>query len=101
MPRGHRTTTERGYGWEHQQARAKALARLLDGTPCPFPSCGKPMTRDMRLDYDHYPPLALGGGPRRLTHARCNRQAGQRLGVARRRARVHNDTTRAINSRAW
>ncbi len=96
------TTTERGYGWEHQQARAKALRRLVPGTPCPFPACGQPMTKDMTLDYDHYPPLALGGGgTRRLTHARCNRQAGQALGAARKRARKRRAITRVVNSRAW
>jgi hypothetical protein len=100
-----RTTTQRGYGWEHQQARAQALRALVDGTPCPFPWCGRPMTRAMHrdLDYDHYPPLALGGqptGPRRLSHAHCNRRAGQAIGVARRRARRTNATRRVV-SRRW
>lgn len=102
MPRP--TTTERGYGWEHQQARAKALAHLAKvGTlPCPFPWCGKPMAPGMKLDYDHYPPLALGGGgTRRLAHARCNRHAGQAIGTARKRASKRRTITQVINSRAW
>lgn len=91
------TTTERGYGWEHQQARAQALRDLCDGEPCPY--CDGPMTRVMRLDYDHYPPLALGGGgTRRLTHASCNRRQGQALGVALTRAREAPDV---VNSRVW
>ena len=92
-----RTTTQRGYGWEHQKARAAALDALVDGTPCPF--CQQPMVRGMALDYDHYPPLALGGGGvRRLAHARCNRQAGQR--IAHPTSNPHT-TTNVINSRAW
>lgn len=103
------TTTQRGYGWEHQQARAQALATLQDGTPCPFPRCGRPMTQAMarHLDYDHYPPLAQGGqpnGPRRLSHAHCNRQAGQRLAVAlrnHRRRQRNNQSQRRNVSRRW
>lgn len=91
-------TTERGYGWEHQQARAKALQDLArhPGQPCPF--CGNPMFVDMPLDYDHYPPLALGGGGiRRLSDASCNRRAGQALAQQRRR----RTRTRVVNSRRW
>jgi hypothetical protein len=93
------TTTQRGYGWSHQKARAKALDDLVDGEPCPF--CGEAMAGDMDLDYDHYPPLAMGGtpdGPRRLAHSSCNRRAGQAIS-ARRRAR--HTTAEVVNSRAW
>ncbi len=96
------TTTERGYGWEHQQARTKALADLKakPGQPCPY--CQQPMFVGMALDYDHYPPLALGGGgTRRLACARCNRRAGQALGAARKRARRTRTVHRVVNSRAW
>lgn len=93
------TTTQRGYGWEHQQARAHALRHLRDGDPCPF--CGDAMARGMALDYDHYPPLALGsGGVRRLAHATCNRRAGQAIAQQRRRTRART-TARAINSQQW
>lgn len=98
MTRG--TTTQRGYGWDHQQARARALAALRPGTPCPY--CGHGMNRAMPLDYDHYPPLALGATTqprvRRLAHSRCNRRAGQALGVARRNAKR---STRSTHSRQW
>jgi len=79
MARRGLTTTQRGYGWEHQQARADALKHMPDGQPCPF--CHQPMSKTMRLDYDHYPPLALGGTTlqRRLSHRSCNRRAGQAI----------------------
>ncbi|MGW1559073.1 HNH endonuclease [Streptomyces sp. NPDC002144] len=77
-----KTTTQQGLGWEHQQARAKALKDLRDGDPCPF--CYGPMFREQKLDYDHVIPRSQGGtdGPRRLSHASCNRRAGGRLGAA-------------------
>lgn len=73
------STTSRGLGWEHQQARAAALRALLPGTPCPF--CCAPMFAEQRLDFDHVHPRVLGGhdGPRRLAHAACNRRAGRLL----------------------
>lgn len=81
------TTTERGYGWKHQQARKRALARLVDGDPCPF--CGLGLFREQRLHFDHELPLALGGtgGDGRLSHERCNTAAGGRLSGQIRRAR--------------
>lgn len=73
------STTSRGLGWQHQQARAAALRALVPGTPCPF--CGDPMFAEQQLDYDHAVPRALGGhnGPRRLAHSSCNRKAGRLL----------------------
>lgn len=80
-PEGGRTTA-RGYDGEHRKARARALAELEPGTPCPF--CREPMFAAQQLDYDHLVPVAEGGkdGPRRLAHASCNRSAGGRLGAA-------------------
>lgn len=98
-PRAAATTTERGLGWAHQQERQRALARLQPGAPCPL--CGHPMHPRQRLDLDHSVPRALGGrGPRRLAHARCNRQAGQRLGIALQQQRQRARTSQA-NSRRW
>lgn len=95
------TTTQRGYGWEHQKARAAALRHLAQQGEAPCPFCHQPMTVQMALDYDHYPPLALGPTPmrvRRLGHSTCNRRAGQQLSRARIRAR---SAPTAVNSRAW
>lgn len=88
------------YGWEHQQARAAALAALAPGEPCPF--CRGPMSRDQLLDFDHYPPLAIPIPAalerlRRLAHRSCNRRAGQAISAARRRVQ----RARGINSRPW
>ena len=101
MPRPG-TTTQRGYGWTHQQARAKALRDLTPDTLCPF--CHQPMTRGEPLDYDHYPPLALGGTTlqRRLSHRSCNRRAGQAIAQHLRRTRTRVRPTRAAtNSQQW
>jgi len=86
------------YGWEHQQARARALAALVPGEACPY--CRLPMSADMLLDFDHFPPLAIpydGQRLRRLTHRSCNRRAGQAVGVAMRR----RNKGRTLNSQGW
>ena len=103
MARRGLTTTQRGYGHEHQQARAKALAELRRAGTMPCPFCTHDMDVHMGLDYDHYPPLALGGGGvRRLAHSRCNRQAGQALAQQRRRLRsITRKSPHATNSQAW
>lgn len=97
------STTARGYGWPHQQARADAIKRMRDGTPCT--RCGQPMHRaeSKLIDLDHTDDRA---GYRGLAHARCNRQAGQAKGVARRRAkrsraRREQQPQRVVNSRVW
>lgn len=104
-PRASRTTTEQGYGWEHQKARRAALLRLRDGDPCS--RCQQPMYRSQArsLDLDHTEDRTTYRG---LAHARCNRQAGQALGIARRRARTRTRApdakpaiNTAVNSRAW
>jgi hypothetical protein len=93
MASPRRTTTQQGLGWEHQKARARALREMQEGEPCPF--CAEPMSKDEPLDYDHVIPRSQGGtdGPRRLSHASCNRQAGGRLG-----ARVTNGRKRVVAS---
>ncbi len=73
------------YSGTHSRERANAIAVMLDGTSCRL--CGLPMNKNMPLDYNHITPLILGGpprGPRELTHARCNRSQGARLGNRRR-----------------
>lgn len=87
MPRWRGTSTERGFGYEHKQERARLLP-LAYGTICPFhgtdPKCTGVMLEGQSLDLDHEIPRALGGinGPRRISHASCNRRAGQALKTA-------------------
>lgn len=80
-------TTRRGYDGEHKKARARELRNLREGEPCPF--CGRGMFLDQDLDFDHIVPVALGGkeGPKRLSHAPCNRSAGGKLAASIRAGR--------------
>lgn len=92
MPKSGRTTTEEGYGWTHQQARAQLIRDLRDGDPCC--RCGRPMFRNQTrfLDADHWrnhkpqPPDALA-------HRRCNRAAGAAAGNRTRTTRHHPHRT--------
>lgn len=96
MPKSGRTTTEEGYGWVHQQARAAMIARLRqDGAG----QCA----RCLRAIYPEQAPLldaghsgnrkALGLPPDQLEHRRCNRRAGAIEGNRRRRTRRSPRTT--------
>lgn len=76
-----KTTTERGYGWEHQQQRAKLLRKHVDGAPCWW--CGLPMHKDKALNWDAEALAAdhlekggakTGTKAQRLLHGRCNKQ---------------------------
>lgn len=83
-----KTTTERGYGTQHQKQRRILLARHTDGTPCP--ECGKPMYKTAAknfdgaaLEADHGPGSALKYAENkqttkatRLLHRTCNRSGG-------------------------
>jgi hypothetical protein len=67
------TTTQRGYGWQHQQRR-KALLATAIGTRCAL--CGDVMLAHQALDLDHSVRLvddatAIGD---RIVHASCNRR---------------------------
>lgn len=71
----HRTTTQAGLGWNHQQTRDRLLRRLKPGDTCWW--CGRPMDRTHALDADHSTSRSHGGQHAdRLLHARCNRQRG-------------------------
>jgi hypothetical protein len=71
------------YDGEHQAVRRALLAIYLPTDPCA--RCGRPLGLDpSRIDLGH---RDNGPGWSGLEHARCNRQAGARLGNARRRAR--------------
>lgn len=67
-----KSTTQRGYGWDHQKARKAALAAFVVGQPCV--RCGKPLAskRGLELDHDDDDRSRYRG----LAHAACNRRAG-------------------------
>jgi len=72
-----RSTTARGLGWSHEQAKRQLPDP--EGAPCPF--CGRPMLAGQLLDADHPTARAVGGGGGlRWSHRFCNRSAGARLG---------------------
>lgn len=99
--KAQKTTTERGLGHRHQQARKRALRAHQDGAPCPF--CGEGMFRTQDLDLDHSVPRALGGTKGdRLAHRSCNRSAGARMGNRMRGAARRAASARAVpTSRVW
>lgn len=82
-----KSTTERGYGWQHQKQRERLLRAHKDGTPCSH--CGKPMYRDPDRNFDgapleaqHADALANHADKQRaplaseLMHRFCNRSLG-------------------------
>lgn len=73
------STTDRGYGSEHQAIR-KALLADAYGQACPH--CGFPMLQGQSLDLDH---TADRTAYRGFAHASCNRSEGARRGNAKRR----------------
>ena len=63
------TTTQRGYGTQHQKARATALAARQPGDTCW--RCGEPLGADdtaLALDHNDNNRALYNG----LTHAQCN-----------------------------
>lgn len=76
------SSTARGLGQHHRQARDALLRRLVDGSPCEW--CAGPMFRDAGRNFDHAPLEAdhvlarSRGGHKatRLLHMTCNRQRG-------------------------
>lgn len=75
------------YGRQHRNARARAMARFVDGQPCV--RCGAPLHTHDAMDLDHDD----DGGYRGLAHHRCNRSAGGRIGAAVTAARYFGKTT--------
>jgi hypothetical protein len=67
------STTQRGYGWQHQQRRAALLPHAV-GTRCSL--CGQMMLARQALDLHH--PIRLVDDPTsvgtQIVHARCNRR---------------------------
>ncbi len=81
-------TTQRGYGYTHQQARKRLIHNHKDGTPCQY--CGQPMYRDKHKNWDGYTLEAdheirqkdttnkRRNLPTRLLHKTCNSLDGAR-----------------------
>lgn len=76
--RARGTTTQRGLGWEHQQA---ARALLADATVCAI--CHLPPTADDPLTAGHLIPRDFGGTSEadnyQPEHRSCNVRKGNRL----------------------
>lgn len=85
-----RSTTERGYGTEHQRIRSALLPQAY-GQPCT--RCGQTMHQGQDLDLDH---TEDRGGYRGFAHASCNRRAG-----AIKRNAQRADLRKPRTSRAW
>ena len=92
------TTTERGLGYSHQQARRKLLAALTDGDPCARCAASgvyHPLFRSVParlIEVDDFPARsvarALGIEPvKALSYKSCNRRAGAILGNKIKKAR--------------
>ena len=97
-------TTAVGLGYDHQQARAQALRELRDGIDC-CPYCRRPMYRRGRLDLDDYPPRIIAAllhvtPVKRLSHRKCNRSAGAKLGNALRKRGITRRPQRPRQQRA-
>lgn len=72
------STTARGYGYEHQQARRDALAALRAHEAAGIETlcargCGHPVRTGQYLDLDHTDDRTAYRG---LAHRACNRGAG-------------------------
>ena len=70
------TTTQRGYGTEHQRLRAMWQARLDQGERVACPTCGKQVSADPKLwDLGHDDDRSRYLGPQ---HVACNRATSVR-----------------------
>ncbi len=80
----HQTTTQRGYGPQHQKLRAQWAVKVARGT-IPCARCGYVIMRGQAWDlgHDDYDRTRYTGPE----HAACNRAAGGRLARARTAAR--------------
>ena len=69
------TTSQRGYGREHQERRRMLIANAV-GLPCAL--CGSLMLHGEALDLDHSVPLSVDPSSKgdRVVHASCNRSRG-------------------------
>jgi len=100
MARWQGTTTQRGYGSDHQRERKRLLAQWRPGQPCA--RCGLPMWHRWlwrngelasAIDLGHTPDRSAYTG---LEHVACNRGEGARRGNRRR-----GQARRVTASRQW
>jgi hypothetical protein len=80
------TTTQRGYGTEHQALRRALIVNAI-GQLCP--RCGEPMLEWQALDLGHTDDRSGYNG---IEHAKCNRAAGGRKGQAGRSRSATDET---------
>ena len=85
--RDPRSTSERQYGWPHQQLRARWAPVVAAGqAECQAERCLMPsrwIAPGQEWDLGHQPGKAGYRGPE---HRKCNRAEGQRMSVAIQRA---------------
>lgn len=76
-----RTTSQKGLGRLHQQAREYLLQRHKDGSPCEW--CGRPMFSDATQNWDYNPskPGLRGNGVLQADHSNLTRSEALRMGV--------------------
>lgn len=107
MARKNGTTTQRGYGSQHQALRARLLAAWKPGQPCA--RCGQPMLYRWLIDASgrRVSAIDLGhndgkNGYQGLEHRACNRRDGQAKTTAINRARgITPAQATAIRMRQW
>lgn len=98
MSRHHRAT-------KHTSATHKLRPEIEARLPLPCVECGRPVEKGTRWHVAHLTPASKGGRTTRANtgaaHARCNLQAGGKLGAAatNRRRRTAHDTREGI--RPW
>lgn len=97
-PRNPASTTARGYGRAHQQARADAAKLHRPEHLCP--RCGKPLgPMGPNLHYDHN---GQRTGYLGFSHAACNIRAGAQVGQRRQRTKIKTQAAAALDtSRRW
>jgi hypothetical protein len=79
MARKKLTTTQRGLGWRHQQARNALYQSHRDGHGCEW--CGRPMYRDRTRNFDYDPAGADNSGSLHADHRDMTRAEAVRQGL--------------------
>jgi hypothetical protein len=85
------STSQRGYGYLHQQLRER-LRPMVEAGMVRCPRCGQFIEGGDRWELDHAPGKRGYLGP---SHFRCNRSAGGKIGAA-----ITNGKRRRV-SRIW